>query len=212
MSSLNPDKALIFRIVHVDNLPWMLEHGLQCRNSSLSNPNYVPIGKEEIIASRKERQVPIPPSGGYGDYVPFYFTPYSIMMYNIKTGYGVQKRRNDEILICVTSLYDLYDQGRKFVFTNQHACSEGLEFSSDLAELETLVDWRLLRSKDFKRDTEDPGKPLRYQAEAMIHGDIPLDSLRGIVCYSDVVLNKIRAVVSPRHPKLNLKALPAWYF
>jgi hypothetical protein len=212
MSSLHPDKALIFRIVHVDNLAWMLEYGLQCRNSPDPNPHHVNIGSEEIIAVRREHQVPIPPGGGYGDYVPFYFTPYSIMMLNIKSGYGVPQRHSDEIIICVSSLHDLHAQGRRFVFTNQHGCSAGLEFSNDLADLPSLVDWPLLNSKNFKRDPEDPGKQLRYQAEAMVHGDILLDSLRGIVCHSEAVLSKIRAMVSPHHPNLNLKALPGWYF
>lgn len=27
MSDLNPEKAFIFRIVHVANVPWILEHG-----------------------------------------------------------------------------------------------------------------------------------------------------------------------------------------
>jgi hypothetical protein len=30
--SLNPAKALIWRIVHRDNLPWILDHGLHCWN------------------------------------------------------------------------------------------------------------------------------------------------------------------------------------
>jgi hypothetical protein len=80
MSNISPEKALIFRIVHVDNLPWMLDNGLQCRNSANANPSYVSIGSEEIIAVRYERKVLVPPGGSYGDYVPFYFTPYSIMM------------------------------------------------------------------------------------------------------------------------------------
>ncbi len=212
MSSLHPDKALIFRIVHVANLPWMLEHGLQCRNSSNLNPDYVGIGDEKIIRDRRERHVPVPPGGVYGDYVPFYFTPYSIMMLNIKTGYGVPQRGNDEILICVSSLRDLHAQGRRFVFTNQHGCSAGLEFSNDLGDLESLVDWPLLNSRNFKRDPEDPGKQLRYQAEAMVHGDIQLECLRGIVCHSEAVLARIRPLLSKTHPNLPLKALPGWYF
>ena len=212
MSNISPEKALIFRIVHVDNLPWMLENGLQCRNSANANPSYVSVGSEEIIAVRNAREVPIPPGGSYGDYVPFYFTPFSIMMYNIKSGYGVPKRRNDEMLICVASLRDLQAKGHNFVFTNQHACSAGLEFSSDLADLGTLVDWPLLNTRNFKRDPEDPGKLLRYQAEAMVQGDIPLCFLRGIVCHSESVLTKIRAMISPGHSSLSLKALPGWYF
>jgi hypothetical protein len=28
--NLNPEKALIWRIVHRDNLPWILDNGLHC--------------------------------------------------------------------------------------------------------------------------------------------------------------------------------------
>jgi len=31
--NLNPERALIFRIVHVANVPWILDHGLHCKNS-----------------------------------------------------------------------------------------------------------------------------------------------------------------------------------
>jgi hypothetical protein len=31
MSNLNAEKAFIFRIVHRDNVPWMLDHGLHCQ-------------------------------------------------------------------------------------------------------------------------------------------------------------------------------------
>lgn len=42
---LNPDKALIFRIVHIDNVPWILKQGgLYARSSSQQDPNYVNIG------------------------------------------------------------------------------------------------------------------------------------------------------------------------
>lgn len=33
MSALCPEKALIFRIMHIANVPWALDHGLHCRNS-----------------------------------------------------------------------------------------------------------------------------------------------------------------------------------
>jgi len=46
--NLNPEKALIFRIAHVANVPWILEHGaLFCRNSPQQDPNYVSIGSIE---------------------------------------------------------------------------------------------------------------------------------------------------------------------
>ena len=50
----------------------------------------------------------IPPGGTLSDYVPFYFTPFSIMMFNIKTGYGgITKRDNKDIIIFVSSIHKL---------------------------------------------------------------------------------------------------------
>jgi len=83
-TNLNSDKALIFRIVHRDNLPWILDHGLRAKNGGKLDPNFRNIGNPDLIDKRSRRVVPIPPGGTLSDYVPFYFTPFSIMMYNIK--------------------------------------------------------------------------------------------------------------------------------
>ncbi|MFZ1180387.1 MAG: DarT ssDNA thymidine ADP-ribosyltransferase family protein [Herbaspirillum sp.] len=50
-AKLNPGKALIWRIVHRDNLPWILDNGLHCGNSSLQAPGWVSIGNPELIGS-----------------------------------------------------------------------------------------------------------------------------------------------------------------
>lgn len=106
--SLNADKALIWRIVHRDNLPRILDNGLHCANSNVLAPLYVNIGNTDLIDKRRTRRVPIAPEGFLADYVPFYFTPFSVMMKNTQSGWGVQQRTNDEILILVSSLYHLY--------------------------------------------------------------------------------------------------------
>jgi hypothetical protein len=36
LKALTPEKALIFRIVHRDNLPWILGDGLHCQSSGTS--------------------------------------------------------------------------------------------------------------------------------------------------------------------------------
>ena len=111
-TNLNPGKALIFRITHRDNLPWVLDHGLYARNGGVSDPTFRNIGNLDLIDKRSRRTVPVPPGGTLSDYVPFYFTPFSIMMYNIKTGYGGVKRvPNDEIIIFVSSLHHVAAQG-----------------------------------------------------------------------------------------------------
>jgi hypothetical protein len=85
---LNPEKALIFRITHRDNLPWILANGLHCANSGVRDPTFVPIGNRDLINRRASRTLPAPFQGTLSDYVPFYFTPFSPMLLNIKTGWG----------------------------------------------------------------------------------------------------------------------------
>ncbi|MEB0159587.1 DUF4433 domain-containing protein, partial [Pseudomonas sp. AH2 (2023)] len=120
-SRLNPEKALIWRIVHRDNLPWILDNGLHCANSDVQAPQYVNIGNTDLIDKRRSRHVPIAPGRVLADYVPFYFTPFSVMMKNIHSGWSVQQRSNDEIVILVSSLYRVEQLGLPFVFTNAHA-------------------------------------------------------------------------------------------
>ena len=138
-SPLNPEKALIFRIVHRDNIPWILDHGLHCRNSTTFDPNYRNIGNVDLISRRHLRVVPIAPGGVLSDYIPFYFTPYSIMLLNIKTGYGgITKLPNDEIVIMVTSLHKLAEREIPFIFTNQHAYPVMAKYFDDLDCLDQI--------------------------------------------------------------------------
>lgn len=51
MIDLTAARALIFRITHIDNLVWILSHGLHCGNSDTRDPNFVQIGSAELILS-----------------------------------------------------------------------------------------------------------------------------------------------------------------
>src|SRR5690606_15125929 len=104
--NINPEKALIWRIVHRDNLPWILDNGLHSANTKVQSPSYVNIGNADLIDKRRHRKVPIAPGGTLADYVPFYFTPFSVMMKNIHSGWGCVKQwPNEEIVILVSSLH-----------------------------------------------------------------------------------------------------------
>ncbi len=58
---LNPDKALIFRITHRDNLPFILENGLWAPNSGHLDPNHRNIGNVDLIGKRARRVVHLGP-------------------------------------------------------------------------------------------------------------------------------------------------------
>ncbi|KMY02233.1 hypothetical protein V476_14190 [Pseudomonas syringae KCTC 12500] len=210
-SSLNPKKALIWRIVHRDNLPWILDNGLHCASSDVQAPQYVNIGNVDLINKRRNRDVPIAPAGVLSDYVPFYFTPFSVMMKNIHSGWSVQQRSNDEIVILVSSLPLVEQLGLAFVFTNAHAYPDWTDYYSELASLDQ-IDWPIIQRRDFKRDPDDPRKMERYQAEALIHHHLPITGLLGIMCYDDATKERIEQDVAARGLTLPVHARPGWYF
>ena len=94
---LTPQLALIFRLTHVSNLPWIVTNGLHCRASEVQDPDFVEIGNRDLIQRRPATLVPIAPYGTLGDYVPFYFTPCSPMLLNIRTGRNVTRRPPSEL-------------------------------------------------------------------------------------------------------------------
>ncbi|MEI6483280.1 MAG: DUF4433 domain-containing protein [Betaproteobacteria bacterium] len=210
--NLNPEKALIWRIIHRDNLPWVLAHGLHCGNSALRAPNWVSIGNSELIDKRARHAVPVPPGGLLNDYIPFYFTPFSVMMRNIRSGRGgVQQRSNDEIVILVSSLHHITKKGLPFLFTNMHAYYRWASYYDDLAHLDQ-VDWPLLQARDFRRDENDPVKFERYQAEALIHKHCPVSGLIGIVCHSETGKMSAQSQIDANGLNLPIYVRPDWYF
>jgi len=211
-TNLNPEKALIWRILHRENLPWVLQNGVHCGNSLVRSPQWVSIGNAELIDKRAVRPVPVLPGGVLGDYVPFYFTPFSVMLRNIHTGWnGIKQVSNADILILVSSLHRVSELGLSFLFTDSHAYSGLASFYDDLAQLER-IDWALLQRRDFKRDPEDPGKLERYQAEALVHQQVPLAALLGIVCYTDAVRAQIEGKIEGLGIALPVHTRPNWYF
>lgn len=209
--SLSADKALIFRIVHVKNVPWILENGLHCRNSDRLDPNYVNIGNEDLIRGRTTRIVPVDPSGALSDYVPFYFTPYSIMLLNIITGTHVAKREKNDIAILVSSLHRLREMNVPFAFTDSHAYLVNTRFFNDMSDLGE-VNWTLLQSRNFQHDPDDPRRKEQYQAEALAYRHVPVDALLGIVCYTEGVGEKLRHECTLRNLQIDVVTRPKWYF
>ena len=208
---LTPEKALIFRITHIGNVHWLLDHGLHCASSDVRDPDFRRIGNLDLIAKRAYRVVPIPPGGTLDDYVPFYFTPCTPMLYNIKTGYqGVGRVPMRDIVVLVSSLRRLAEHDVEFVFTDRHAYLQTAEFSGDLARLASL-DWQSWRVRDFKRNPDDPSKMERYQAEALVHRHLSMDGLIGLASYGSAQQEALEAEIARRGLELRVVTRPEWY-
>ncbi len=208
---LTAQNGLIFRITHKNNLPWILSNGLSCRNSKSRDPGFVNIGMTDLIDKRNTWVVSRKPGGTLSDYVPFYFTPRSMMAFNIHTGRNVRQRDNAEIIILVTSLPHLRQQGVPFLITDKHACANNAYYFDDLADL-SRIDWKILQNSDFSRNNDDPDKTNRYQAEALVHKHMPLSALLRVACCDDKQKAEIDALMSKHKVNLPVHVERGWYF
>lgn len=206
--NLTPQKALIFRIVHKDNMASIWEEGCRCR-SEASKEEYVEIGNQDLIAKRTTRQVPCGPGGTLADYVPFYFTPFTPMLYNIKTGHnGIPRKPIEDIVILVSSLHKLRDVGVPFVFSDRHAYLKTALFSDNLGDLDR-IDWATIQERNFRKDNLERFE--KYQAEALVYKTVPLAALNGVVCYNDNRRIELQRAADIAGATVNIIARPGWY-
>ncbi len=209
---LSERNALIFRITHIDNVRWILQHGLHCRNGK-QDPDYVTIGLQDVIDLRQHHAVPVAPGGTLSDYIPFYFTPFSPMAYKIHTGHEVSQVNRQQIVVLVASLRNLADAKVPFIFSDRHAALQYAEFfdPSELARLDR-IDWQSLQNRDFRYDDANPEKVDRYQAEALIHRHLPTDRLERIACWRDEEVQRVQAWANEVDADVQVKAIPRLYF
>ncbi len=211
MSDISREKALIFRITHIDNVPWILSHGIHCQSAATKDPAFRSIGDPDLIARRSTRKVPIAPGGTLSDYVPFYFTPHSPMLYKIKTGNGVPRIPMDDIVILVSSLQKVVETGTPFVYTDRHAYVQTARYLADLHDLD-CIDWHLLRERNFQRDPNHPDRNERYQAEALVHRHLPVSALLGIACHGPGPLERLLGMQATVGVCLKTVTKGSWYF
>ncbi|MDX2206756.1 MAG: DUF4433 domain-containing protein [Gemmatimonadales bacterium] len=208
---LTPDKALIFRITHRDNLLHILENGVHCRNSTVLDPGFVAIGHPDIIARRKARAVEVGPGGDLADYVPFYFTPCTPMLYNIVTGWkGLQRRAPAEVVILVSSVDKLEEHGVTYLVADRNATLVNAILAPG-CELLPGLGWENWQKRDFEHDPEDPGKIERYQAEVLVHRHLPAAALRAIITHDRPTQLAVRQHVAGFSTELKVAMMPSWY-
>lgn len=209
---ISSKRALIFRITHISNIEWTLTNGLYAPNSDIKDPSFRSIGLHSLIAKRDRKAVQVEPFGTLSDYVPFYFTPLSIMAFNISTGHGeAAKLDRNELALIVSSIPRLEELGVKYIFTDRHAYLRTASFYNSIEDL-PKVDFELIAQRDFKRDTDDPDKTDRYQAEALVYKHLPLAGILGVGLPSKESMERIVAIDQGLEHPIRLVVKPDWFF
>jgi hypothetical protein len=181
-----PNIIWLYRIVHINNLRYTLQHGMYCRGHEHADPDYINIGDNDLIAKRNVYAVKIiPPGGSLGDYVPFYFGPYSPMLLNIKTGYrGVTKRSQSDIVYIGCNASDVTQQCENWCFTDGHAKTAITEFYNDMNNIGE-VDWTIVKERYWNNTEEDFDRMRRKQAEFLVKEHVPVACIKHIAVYNE---------------------------
>jgi len=184
MAGKIPETVWLYRITNRENLAHILQYGICNKNHPDANPDFVSIGNHDIIERRNEHRVKIEGYGNIGDYVPFYFSPKSIMLYNILTGYGVSKVKPEEIIFLITDIQSAVNCKQLYFFSDGQANTRISQHYNDLKDLDK-IDWEVVESGDFSKSNSDNDRTRRYQAEFLIHEKVPLNCIRAIVVYNE---------------------------
>ncbi len=178
-------KTYLFRMTHIENIPHILKYGLTHSNSKHSNPDYVPIGDNSLIATRSNFL--LRNGRKLGDYIPFYFGVRTPMLYVVQNGFNmVAPTPAENIVYCVSTVQKIIDLKLDFVFTDGHAVDG---FSSqytgeDILKIDNILDKNAINAK-YWRDENDLDLKRRKEAEFLVLGDVAREAILGYLTYNE---------------------------
>lgn len=192
-----PIPTLIYRIVHVDNLPVILQRG------GLHAPNYIPndgliyrtIHNVDIQNVRQIRRIPLGLCGTIHDYVPFYFGPRSPMLYQLHTGWVPGYNEGQSPLIyLVSTAQGVVKAGLRWVFSDGHGIASFTSWFDNLADL-TKVDWETVYARLWRDTVDDMDRQRRKQAEFLVHEFCPWEAIQEIGVKDGVAQAQVEVIL-----------------
>jgi hypothetical protein len=204
-----PDIVKVYRIVHIDNIEYLLTHGMFNRDHSMADPAYINIGDSDLIAKRHDYPVGInPPGGSLGEYVPFYFGRLSPMLLNIKTGYrGIKERPQTDIVYIVCRVNDIVAHCNDWCFTEGHAKTRITTFYNDLNNLDE-VHWDKVDLRFWHNSEDDFDRMRHKQAEFLVKTHIPVQCIAGIVTYNNDAANRVQVILNELNLEMPVRVNP----
>jgi len=203
-----PPKIWIYRITHVDNLPYILKNGIYTRESVKFDPNYKSIGDRTLIDYRKNLEACNPPGGKLSEYIPFYFGPRSPMLFQIATGYeDVEKHLQQEIVYLISSVDQIKANNLQYFFTDGHARSETSTYFNSEDDFDKL-DWDTIYSTYWKSDETDLRRKEKKQSELLIKTHVPVSCIEHIGVYNELANRKVLDLLAETKLNINIRTSP----
>ncbi|WP_205748298.1 type II toxin-antitoxin system toxin DNA ADP-ribosyl transferase DarT [Dyadobacter bucti] len=196
----------IYRMLHVDNIPHILQYGITHKNSPQANPNFVTIGDLSLIDTRNKKMVRVDngdldalnvPSITLGDFIPFYFGVRMPMLYVMQHGGNFVRQATppENIIYLACSVQRIVNSKINYFFSDGHGTDGYTAFydRSKIQELPSLIDWSAVKSS-YWGGQENLIVKRKKQAEFLVASDLPADFIIGYGCYSEAVKTKLKGL------------------
>lgn len=210
-----PVPTRLWHFTHVDHLASIARDGMVCDSDAhVAGRLTTEVGDQGVKERRRQKRVDVVPGGVVADYVPFYFTPRNLMLFQIHTGkVETYTGGQDGLVFLCTTLERIIDLDLQWVASNRNAATALAAFVPDLPSLDTHVDWALATTSTFKRTPDDPDRPQRHQAELLVHGRLPWKAIQFIGTRTEADLSRVEKHIGNlggHQPQRGVR--PRWYF
>jgi len=208
-----PQPTPIIHMTHIGNLDEILAKGALSSTARLqaADARYNNIAYSSIQAQRAARQVPCGPGGCLHDYVPFYFTTRSPMLYTIHRGNVPCEGGQGALVHLVSTAQKVAEAGLGFAFTDGHGIMTYSSFFDDLGRLGE-VDWDVVGSRQWADTLEDGDRKRRKQAEFLVRDAFPVTLLSGLAVQSAARKAEGEALLERRGVRMKVVEKSAWYY
>lgn len=211
---MRPEPTWLFHFTHVEHLETIVARGLIADSTArASGLVSVDVGNQGIKDRRRRRTVPIQPGGVVADYVPFYFAYRSPMMFTIAGGnVPTYTQGCDDLVYLVTTIERLVELGLRPVFTDRNAALRIATFTDDIARLDELVDWQLMKRKMWNSTPDQPDRQERRMAECLVHQRVGWGAFQEVVTRTSACAKRACQLLTTVKPSVPIYVKPGWYF
>lgn len=209
-----PNPTYLYHFTHVEHLPSLVDHGLLSDTGAQQHQLVqVDVGDQRVKERRRRRSVPVAPWGVVADYVPFYFAPRSPMMYKIHKGsVPTYDKGCDDLVYLVTTVERLMAEQLSLVFTDRNAAMSVAAFTNDLAEMEHMIDWPLMRARMWHNTAEEPDRMERRMAECLVHQHVPWTAFTEVVTKTPACARLAGKFLAMVGAEVCVRVVPGWYY
>ncbi len=208
-----PVPTPLYHFTPIHHLKSIIEQGLLCDTGTTAGLLAVEVGNRSIKGRRRRRAVPVGPRGVVADYVPFYFAPRSPMLYAIAMGNVPEYTGGiDPLVYLVTTADRLAQLGLPMLFTDRNAVLKTTHFTQNLADLDALIDWPLMRATMWSNTPSEPDRMERRMAECLVHRQVPWRAIEYVATISPARAAEAQATLARFSQGVAVRTRRDWYF